>query len=167
MIGAMPLTAFIIYTFLFCFCIFVFVENKPGEISELWETEEEKTLSIGQLKYRYLQFAKQKFQGKVFFNKNTEKPIKVSKDGIMEWWRKSRRREHTISVQLLDYFLKNGNFIGENSDYLGRKKIQSASQFETACKVNGKYYKVIITTRRAIFDIDKFRYYALKDIETK
>ena len=157
----------IMYTFLFCFYIFIFVENKPGEISELWETEEEKTLSIGQLKYRYLQIARQRFQGKVFANEDTEKTIKVSKDGIMEWWRKSRKREHIISVRLLDFFLENGKFIEESHDYLGRKRILSASQFESVCKINGRLYKVIITTRRAIYDIEKFRYYALKEIETK
>ena len=64
----------------------------------------------------------------------------------------------------LDFFLENRKFIEENPDYLGRKKIISASQFESVCKVNGKLYKVIITTRRAIYDIDKFRYYALKEI---
>jgi len=84
------------------------VKNKPGEvlIPEIWETEEEKCFSIGQLIYCYLQIAKQKFQGKVFINKETKKPIKVSKDGIMEWWRKSRKREHIVSVQSLDFSLK-------------------------------------------------------------
>jgi len=145
------------------------VENKPGEtqIPEIWETEEEKPLSIGQLKHYYLQIAKQRFQGKVFTNKDTGKPIKVSKDGIMEWWRKTRRREHIISVQLLDFFLENGIFIEENPDYLSRKKILSASQFECVCMINGKLFKALITSRRAIYDIDKFRYYALKVIEAK
>jgi len=136
-------------------------------IPEIWETEEEKGFSIGQLKYCYQQIARQKFQGKVFTNKDTGRPIKVSKDGIMEWWRKSRRREHIISVRLLDFFLENGLFIEENPDYLGRKKIISASQFESNCKINGKLYRVIITTRRAIYDIDKFKYYALKAVEPK
>jgi hypothetical protein len=141
------------------------VENKLGEtqIPEIWEPEEEKSLSIGQLKYCYLQIARQRFQGKIFTNKDTGKPIKVSKDGIMEWWRKSRRREHIISVQLLDFFLENGTFVEENPDYLGRKKIISASQFAGYCKINGKPYKVLITTRRAIYDIDKFRHFALKE----
>jgi hypothetical protein len=141
------------------------VENKLGEtqIPEIWEPEEERSLSIGQLKYCYLQIARQRFQGKVFTNKDTGKPIKVSKDGIMEWWRKSRRREHIISVQLLDFFLENGTFVEENPDYLDRKKIISASQFKGYCKINGKPYKVLITTRRAIYDIDKFRYFALKE----
>jgi hypothetical protein len=141
------------------------MKNKPGEtqIPEIWEPEEEKSLSIGQLKYCYLQIVRPRFQGKVFTNKDTGKPIKVSKDGIMEWWRKSRRREHIISVQLLDFFLEDGTFIEENPDYLGRKKIISASQFESYCKINGKPYKVLITTRRAIYDIDKFKYFALKE----
>jgi hypothetical protein len=145
------------------------VRNNVGKIQipEIWETGEEKELSIGQLKYCYQEVAKQKFQGKVFTNKDTEKPIKVSKDGIMEWWRKSRRRKHIIGVQLLDFFLENGTFIEENPDYLGRRKILGASQFESICKINGKLFKVLITTRRAIYDIDKFRYYALKEIEAK
>ena len=143
--------------------------NNVGKIQipEIWETDEEKGLSIGQLKYCYLQIARQRFRGKVFTNKDTEKPIRVSKDGIMEWWRKSRRREHIISVQLLDIFLENGIFIVENPDYLSRKKILSASQFKSICKINDKLFKVLITTRRAIYDIDKFRYYTLKEIEAK
>jgi len=140
------------------------VENKTNEPCnlEIHETQDEKSLSIGQLKYKYLQIAKQQFQGKVFTNKSTQNPIRVSRDGIMEWWRKSRKREHIISVQLLDFFLENGIFMGESPDYLGRRKIISASQFESKCTINGKHYLVIITTRKAMYDIDKLRYYSLK-----
>jgi hypothetical protein len=101
----------------------ILVENalNEAEIPEIWETGEEKRLSIGQLKHRYLQLAKQSFQGKVFINKDTGKPVRVSQDGVMEWWRKSRRREHII---------------------------------------------VVLITRKAIYDIDKFRYYKLEGIET-
>ena len=131
--------------------------------------KKKKKLTIGQLKYRYRQIAKEKFQGKVYINKDTNKDInkeiKISGDGIMECWRKSRRREHIISVQLLDYFLENGIFIEEKPDYLGRRKIQSASLFKSKCKINGKLYNIIFTTRKAIYDIDKFRYFSLKDIE--
>ena len=136
-----------------------------SHIPEIWETEEEKGLSIGQLKYRYLQIARQRFQGKVFTNKNTENPIRVSRDGIMEWWRKSRRRECIISVQLLDYFLENGIFIGDSPDYKNRPEIEGASQFESVCKINGNLYKVIITIRKGVDDIAKFRYYTLRNIQ--
>jgi hypothetical protein len=133
---------------------------------EIWEAEEEKLLSIGQLKYRYLQIAKQKFQGKVFLNKDTGNSIRVSRDGIMEWWRKSRRREHIISVQLLDFFLENGIFMGESTDYKNRPEIESASQFESACKVNGESFAVIITVRKSIDNnIAKFRYYTLRSVK--
>jgi hypothetical protein len=134
-------------------------------IPEIWETEEDKKLSIGQLKYHYLQIAKQKFQRKVFTNKDTQNPVRVSRDGLMEWWRKSRKREHIISVQLLDFFLENGIFIRESPDYKNRPEIESASQFESACKVNGKSFKVIVTVRKGVDDIAKFRYYTLKNVK--
>jgi len=144
------------------------VGNKSSENDniEIHETQDDKTLSIGQLKYKYLQIAKQKFQGKVFINIKTGKPIRVSKDGLMEWWRKSRKREHIISIQSLNFFLENAIFIEENPDYLGRQKIISASQFESKCTVNDKHFLVAITTRKAMYDIDKLRYYSLKDMLT-
>ena len=142
------------------------VENNGiNQIPEIWEKEEEKSFSIGQLKYRYLQIARQKFQGKIFINNDTKNPIRVSRDGIMEWWRKSRKREHIISMQLLDFFLENGIFIGESPDYKNRPEIESASQFESACKVNGRSFRVIITIRKGIDDIAKFRYYTLKNVK--
>jgi hypothetical protein len=143
------------------------VVNKPEDVQvpEIWEAEEEKHLSVGQLKYSYLQIARHNFQGKVFTNKNTENPIRVSRDGIMEWWRKSRKREHIISVQLLDFFLENGVFIRESPDYKNRPEIEGASQYESACNVNGKLFKVIITVRKGIDDIAKFRYYTLKNVK--
>jgi hypothetical protein len=144
-----------------------FVENKPDgiHIPEVRETEEEKSLSIGRLKYCYLQIARQKFQGKVFTNKDTLSPIRVSRDGIMEWWRKSRKREHIISVQLLDFFLENGIFRGESLDYKNRPEIEGASEYESICKVNGKLFKVIIIVRKSVNDIAKFRYYTLRKIK--
>jgi hypothetical protein len=96
-------------------------------IPEIWETGEEKKLPVGQLKYLYLKLAKQNFQGHTFLNKNTEKPIQVSQAGIMEWWRKSRRREHIISIKLLDFFIENAIFIKESPDYKNRPEIESAS----------------------------------------
>jgi hypothetical protein len=142
------------------------LENKPEEFQmpEIWETEDEKYLLIGQLKNKYLQFAKQRFQGVIFINKETKKPIKVSRDGINEWWKKTRKREHIISMQLLDYFIENGKFTGENTDYLGRRRIISASKFESICKVNGKLCHVTLTTRKAIYDTDKLRYFSLKEL---
>jgi len=139
------------------------LEGTP--ICEIRESVEENGLSVGQLKHCYLQLAKRDFQGRVFVNKDTKKPIRVSKDGLMEWWRKSRKREHIVSVQLLGFFLENAVFVGESPDYKNRPEIEGASRFESVCKVNGRYFRVVVTTRKGINDIDKFRYYALKDMQ--
>jgi hypothetical protein len=138
---------------------------QEAQIPEIRETEGEKALSVGQLKHACLKFAKQTFQGKTFVNKDTGKLIRVSQDGIMEWWRKSKKRDHVVSIKLLNFFLENALFQGDAPDYKNRPEIESISRFETSCKVNGKLYKVVITTRKAVDDIDKLRYYALKDVE--
>ena len=150
---------------LFLYSVLVKDRMRETQIPNIWETGEEKGLSIGQLKYRYLQVAKHNFQGRVFFNKNTGKPIRVSQDGLMEWWRKSRKREHILSVQALDFFLENAVFIEENPDYKNRPEIEHATRFESGCKVNGKPFKVVVTTRKGAGNIEKFRYYSLKEIK--
>jgi hypothetical protein len=66
---------------------------------------------------------------------------------------------------LLNFFLENAFFQGDAPDYKNRPEIESVSYFETSCKVNGKPYKIVITTRKAVDDIDKLRYYTLKDIK--
>jgi len=67
----------------------------------------------------------------------------------------------SASSRLLDFFLENACFIDENPDYMGRAKIVSLSLFKSVCKINGNLYTVSITTRKAIHNIDKFRYFAL------
>jgi hypothetical protein len=132
------------------------------EIVKIWETAEEKQLPLGQLKYSHLQFAKEHFQGHVFINQNTGRPIRVSKDGIMEWWKKARRREHIISIKLLNFFLENAALKKDNSDYKNRPEIERASLFECECLINNIQYQALITTRKAVTDIDKLRYYSIK-----
>jgi hypothetical protein len=145
----------------------IFVESAldTAKTFEISESEEEKALSLGQLKHDCLKFAKQAFQGEIFVNKDTGKPIRVSQDGLMEWWRKSRRREHIIAVKLLDKFLENAAFKGDSPDYKGRSTIEGVSRFEAQCKVNEKPYQVNLVTRKAFNSPDKFRFFTLKDIE--
>jgi hypothetical protein len=144
-----------------------FVDNRlpEDEIPEIWETEEEKKLSIGQLKYAYLQYAKQNFQGHEYLNKSAGRLIRVSQDGVMEWWRKSRRREHIISMKMLAHFLEAAIYKETEPDKQNRPEIESISHFETECKVNGKPYTLLITTRKPVDNIDKLRYYTLHEIQ--
>jgi hypothetical protein len=83
----------------------------------------------------------------------------------LEWWRKSRQREHIIAVRLLDKFLENAARKGDSPDYKGRSAIEGVSRFETRCKVNEKPYQVKLVTRKAFNSPDKFRLFTLKDIE--
>ena len=68
-------------------------------------------------------------------------------------------------MQLLDFFLENGIYVGTQPDYKNRPEIEGASLFESACKVNGKPFRVIITIRKGVDDIAKFRYYTLKNVK--
>jgi hypothetical protein len=145
--------------------IFVEIVLQEAQILEIRETNAERSLTIGQLKHQCLQYAKQNFQGKEFTNKDTNKPIRVSQDGLMEWWRKSRRREHVIAVKLLDKFLENAVFKEDSPDYKGRLTIEGVSRFETQCRVDEKPYQVKLVTRKAFNSPDKFRFFTLKDIE--
>ena len=72
--------------------------------------------------------------------------------------------KHIIS-NLLCEFLENGIFIKENPDYKNRPEILGANFCESACKVNGLPFRVIITVRKGVNDIAKFRYYTLKNIK--
>jgi hypothetical protein len=123
-----------------------FVRNHLQEqkFPEILETEEENLLSLADLKKKYLDYAKIHFQGHEFLNKNTGRPIKVSSDGVREWWVKSRRREHVISIQILNFFLENGILIDINPDYKGMDYIEGASRFQSKCKISDRLYRVII-----------------------
>jgi hypothetical protein len=136
-----------------------------SKIYEISETDGEKILSIGQLKTSYKQYAKSNFQGNVYCNNDSGLLIKVSKDSIMEWYVKSRRREHIISIKMLDSILVNALFINTEPDIKKRSKIESASHFKYMGKINGELYNVLITTRKAVNDINKLRYYSLTKVQ--
>ena len=66
---------------------------------------------------------------------------------------------------IIGFFLENGIFIRESPDYKNRPEIEGASLFESACKVNGELFRVIINVRKGVDDIAKFRYYTLKNVK--
>ncbi|MDR0909623.1 MAG: hypothetical protein LBM77_07635 [Spirochaetaceae bacterium] len=132
------------------------------DLPEIQESDEEKQMTLGQLKYFNAQFARENFQGRTFINKITMRQIKVSHDSIAEWRKKSRRREHVILIRLLDKIIENMIFISDERDYLERKEIERASFFKYICKINNIIYNISITTRKTLNDIDKLRYFSLK-----
>jgi len=72
-----------------------------SQIPEIWETEEDKKLSIDGLRRYYKEFALKNFRHSPYTNKNTGWKIRVSAQGIGEI-RKFRKREHIILVRILE-----------------------------------------------------------------
>jgi len=71
------------------------------------ETDDERGLSIDELRRKCLIYAQQNFQGKSFINKDTGRVIQVSHQGLGEWKMKSKTREQILSIKILDKLLEN------------------------------------------------------------
>ena len=83
-------------------------------ILEIWETEDEKKLSIVALKKKYITFARSRFINnppKIILNRDTNWHIELSNRVINEWWGKSRTRERILAIQLLDVMLEEAKYI--------------------------------------------------------
>ena len=136
--------------------------NNPSNINE---TQQECALSIEELRRKCLTFAQENFQGKTFTNKPTGMEIQVSRQGIGEWKMKSKSREQILSIKILDSILESAEFDHEAKDEKGRENIESFSYFKHLCRINGKPFQVIITTKRTKTHGDKYYHHYLKDIK--
>ena len=122
-----------------------------SQIPEIWETEEDKKLSDGNLKHKYFIFARNRFIRNppvVVLNKNTSWLIELSRRVISEWRIKSRTRERIISIQLLDTMIKGAKFMKTVKDAKNTHGIDSVSYFENRCYINGTLYKINITVKK-------------------
>jgi len=142
----------------------VFVEDRlhEAQISEIWETDEEKQLTIAVLKKKYLVFAKNQFvhiPPMVVLNKDTNWSIALSGRVISEWRIKSRTRERILSIQLLDAMIEGAKFIKTVEDAKNTDGIESVSYFENICKINGKPFKINITVKKQKILNRRFAYY--------
>jgi len=122
-----------------------------SQIPEIWETEEDKKLSDGNLKHKYFIFARNRFIRNppvVVLNKNTSWLIELSRRVISEWRIKSRTRERIISIQLLDTMIEGAKFLKTVKDVKNTHGIDSVSYFENRCYINGNLYKINITVKK-------------------
>jgi hypothetical protein len=127
-------------------------------IAEIWETEEDKKLSIDGLRRYYKEYARKNFRRYPYINKNTGWKIRVSAQGIGEI-RKFRKREHILLVRVLDIMLENAILCGTVSDDKEMYGIENVSYLKYICKVNGKPYPIMITIKKALNDDIRFFYY--------
>jgi hypothetical protein len=128
------------------------------QLPEIWETEEDKKLSIDGLRRYYKEYARKNFKSCPYINKNTGWKIRVSAQGIGEI-RKFRKREHIILVRILDIMLENAILCGTVSDDKKTHGIENVSYLKYNCKVNGKPYSIIITIKKTLNDDTRFFYY--------
>ena len=145
----------------------LFVEEKfyEAQTLEIWETDEEKRLTIDGLRRFYKEFARKNFRQHPYLNKSTGWKIRVSDQGIGEI-RKFRKREHIILVRVLDTMLEDSIFCGTVPDNKNKPGIENVSYFTYNCKVNGKIYCVILTVKKAYNDdVRFFYYYKLTDVQ--
>jgi hypothetical protein len=131
----------------------IFVENtlNEAEISEIWETEEDKGFSDGDLRRKYISLAYNRFvcdPPVVIVNRETNWPIELSSRVVKEWRAKSRTRTRIISIQLLDRMIEGAKFLGTVKDTKNTPGIDDVSYFENLCRINGKLFRINITVKR-------------------
>ena len=132
------------------------------EIPEIWETEDEKSLSGAELKKKYIEFAHGRFvcvPPVMVVNKAKNWPIELSRRVISEWRIKSRTRERILAIQLLDSMIEGAKYFNTVEDTKETKGIESVSYFENLCRINGKLFKINITVKKQVSPDRRFAYY--------
>jgi len=131
---------------------------REAQILEIWETDEEKQLTIDGLRRFYKDFARKKFRQHPYINKNTGWKIRVSDQGIGEI-RKFRKREHIILVRILNTILEDSVLLDTVPDNKNKQGIENVSYFVYPCVINSKLYSVKLTVKKAYKDDVRFFYY--------
>jgi hypothetical protein len=128
------------------------VENDlEGVIPAIWETEEDKLLSVNKLREKYIEYARKHFIKTPHLaveNLETKWKIQITTQVIKEWRQKSRTRPRIISIRLLDEMIRTAVFIKTESDYKETRDIESVNEFENRCMIEGKLYKIRIIIKK-------------------
>jgi hypothetical protein len=138
------------------------MENTGNQIDE---NESEKGLSNYELKRECFSYAKERFQGKKYLNHDTGREILVSRDGLDEWYSKTRSREQALSIKILDDLLISSKLSKPDTDRKGRDDVKSMDHFSRNCIINGKAYEARITIRTTREHGDKYYHHYLANIE--
>jgi hypothetical protein len=145
------------------------MENQVQEaqIPEIWETEEEKRLSVDRLRRFYKEYARKNFRNHAYRNKNTGWKIRVSDQGIGEF-KKFRKKEHIILIRILNTMLINSNLLSTVPDNKNTYGVENVSYFGYQCLVNGRPRMVQLTVKKIQNDEERvYYYYKFIDIPLK
>ena len=121
--------------------------NNSTITPEIWETEEEKALTVKELKNIYFTWALNNLRGKSFKNLSINNEISISRNGLSEWKSKTKSKEQVISIKILDKLLENAVLINKKPHKPINLNISEVLYFNQNCKVNGKTYTAIITVK--------------------
>jgi hypothetical protein len=132
------------------------------QIPEIWETEEEKKLSTGDLKNKHYILARKRITQNlpvILVNKEMNWQIELSRRVVSEWRIKSRTRERILSIQLLNEMIEGAKYIETIKDTKCTPGIDSVSYFKNHCKINGKLFQINITIKTQKMCKRRFAYY--------
>ena len=136
-----------------------------SQIPEIWETDDDKKLSTFDLKTKYKKYIQSHFQGRQYFNKDTELWISVSSDSVYQWVKKSRTREKIIVIQILDFMLENGKYDGNPlPDRKNRTEIEHYMNYVQPVLINGKCHNAILKIVKPVNKDHKFYYLSLESL---
>jgi len=121
------------------------------DIPEIWETEEDKSLSIKELKEKYTKYARNHFiknPSRIVINQSTKWEIEITTRVVKEWWKKSRTRPRIISIQLLDKMIETADLVQTGKDRHNTRGIETVSEFENYCLIEGSLHKIRIAVKQ-------------------
>ena len=129
------------------------------------ENDHEKRLTDRELKKECFLYARENFQGKLFKNAYTGRDILVSRDGLDEWYNKTKSRDQALSIKRLDKLLENGRLSDRSDDNYKRQYVEGFIYLSASCKVSGTDYNAVITVKQTKDNPDKFYHYYLRGIK--
>ena len=121
--------------------------NEKNQIPEIWETENEKALSVRELKNINFTWALKYLRGRSFVNKSIDKAVTVSRDGLGEWKTVTKSRDQAISIKILCKLLESAALWKEELPKNRDPNIEKVIYFRQKCKINGNMYIAIITIK--------------------
>jgi len=123
-------------------------DTRPPEI---WETKEDKLLTVNKLKEKNVEYARTHFiktPHLVVENQETKWKIEITSQVIKEWRHKSRTRPRIMAIRLLDVMIKTAVLVKTRNDNKQTPYIDSVSEFENWCMIEGNLYKIRIVVKK-------------------
>jgi len=84
----------------------------------------------------------------VIENDSTEWKIEITTQVIKEWRQKSRTRPRFLAICLFNEMVRTAVLVKTEKDKKGTRGIESVSEFENWCKIDGKLYKIRIVVKK-------------------